>query len=99
MTAAGETGIPVPVIPFEPFTVPRTFTAAASAPVVEGVKVNRIVQDELGAIVAPLAQVPPPALAKLVGLAPVIVKYGVARTSLAVPLFVTVKVVAALVVP
>ena len=74
MTAGGAAETPVPVRPLDPFTVPTMFMVAASAPVVDGVKVNKIVQDALGAMVPPLAQVPPPELAKLVGLAPVIVK-------------------------
>jgi hypothetical protein len=74
-------------------------SVAARAPVVEGVNVKRTVQDPLTAIVPPFTHVPPPALAKLDGLAPVIVKNGVANTSAAVPVLETVNVVAPLVVP
>jgi hypothetical protein len=79
--------------------VPWIFSVAAKAPVVEGVNVNRTVHEPLTAIVPPLTHVPVPELAKLDGLAPVIVKNGVAKTSAAVPVLETVSVVAPLVVP
>ena len=65
----------------------------------DGVNVMLTVQDALGAMVPPFTQVPVPALAKLLALVPVIVKYGVARTWFPVPVFETVIVVAPLVVP
>ena len=71
---------------------------AVRAPVAEGVKVRMMVQEPPAAIEPPLAQVPP-LRAKFVGLLPVRVKNGVARTSGAVPVLETVIVKGALVVP
>jgi hypothetical protein len=56
------------------------------------------VQEPETAMVAALAQVPP-VLVKSPAFGPVSVKKGVARTSEAVPMFVTVKVIGALVLP
>ena len=66
---------------------------------VDGVKVNFIVQEELVAIEPPFTHVPPLAFAKLLAFVPVIVKNGVARTCGAVPVFETVTVVDVLVEP
>ena len=74
-------------------------SVAVRFPVTEGVKVSFTVQEELAAMLPPLAHVPVFALAKFVALAPLITKYGVARTCGAVPLFVTVIVKGELVVP
>jgi len=74
------------------------FKVAVRAPVAEGVKVRMTVQEALAAIEPPLAHVPPDR-AKLVGLVPVMVKNGVARTSVPVPVFETVTVNGELVVP
>src|SRR5258708_7076403 len=83
----------------DPFTVPKIFSVAASAPVVDGVKTRNAVQEELAGIDAPLAHVPDAVLfAKLEAFVPVIVKYGVARTSAAVPVLLIVMTVAELVV-
>jgi hypothetical protein len=82
-------GNPVPVNVLLPFTVPKIFSMPVSGPVIEGVNVRFTVQDALTAIVAPFAQLPVPGFAKLVALAPVIEKYGVERTSEAVPVFET----------
>jgi hypothetical protein len=67
--------------------------------VAEGVNVRMMVQDALAAMEPPLTQVPVPALAKFVGFVPVMVKNGVESTSGAVPVFETVIVKGALVVP
>ena len=72
---------------------------AESGPLAEGVKVRMMVQVPEAAMVPPLTQFPPPALAKLVALAPVMVKKGVDSVSVAVPTLVTVIVSGALVVP
>jgi hypothetical protein len=74
------------------------FNVALRAPVAEGVKVRMTVQDVDAAIDPALAQVPP-VRTKFVGLVPVMVKNGVARTSEAVPVLETVTVKGALVVP
>jgi hypothetical protein len=46
----------------------------AREPVAEGVKVRLTVQLELGAMVAPFTQLPPPGLAKFVALVPPMTK-------------------------
>jgi hypothetical protein len=90
--------VPVPVRESEAFTVPCRFNVAVRAPVAEGVKVRMMVQDALAAMEPALTQVPP-LRAKFVGLVPVMVKKGVARTSAAVPVLETVIVKGPLVVP
>jgi hypothetical protein len=55
-------------------TVPWIVSVAVRDPVALGVNVSLTVQDELGAIVPPFAQVPVPALAKFVALVPVSVQ-------------------------
>ena len=80
-------------------TVPLIVRLAVRAPVADGVNVKSTVQEELIAMVAPLAHVPVPAFAKLEALAPAIVKYGVAKTCGPEPLFETVTVSGELVVP
>ena len=92
----GET--PVPVKESVALTVPLMVRTADMAPVAGGVKVTLTVHDPLAAMLPPLTQVPPPVFEKAEGLAPVIVKYGVDKTSAAVPVFDTVMVVEALVV-
>ena len=69
-----DNGNPVPLRASVPFTVPKIFSVPLSGPMVEGVNVRFTVQDALAAIVAPSAQLPVPAFAKLVALAPVIEK-------------------------
>ena len=71
---------------------------AVLEPVADGVKVKRMVQDALAAIVPALAQVPP-LRAKFAALVPVMVKNGVARVSVDVPVLETVTVKGELVVP
>lgn len=90
--------IPVPVKESLPFTVPEIFSVPERAPAADGVKVRFTVHVPLTAIVPPFAQVPVPAFAKFAEFVPVKVKYGVERTSDAVPLFVTVIVRGELVV-
>jgi len=90
--------VPVPVRASEPFAVPDIFKVPVRLPVPAGVKVRMTVQVPETAIVAPLAQVPP-VRAKSVELAPVSVKNGVLSTSEAVPIFDTVMVSGAVVVP
>jgi len=91
--------VPVPCSETVPETVPRMFNGAERKPVGAGVNVTLMVQEPETAMVAPLVQVPVPVFAKLLASVPVIVKYGVAKTSGAVPLLVTVMVSGALVVP
>ena len=66
--------VPVPVKMSEPNTVPLIVKVPDRAPVVDGVKVSFTVQEALAGMVPPLTQVPVPALAKLVGFVPPIVK-------------------------
>jgi len=89
---------PVPVSESLPFTVPRILRVPERAPAADGVKVRLTVHVALGAIVPPFAHVPVPAFAKLLELVPVMVKYGVESVSVAVPVFVTVRVKGPLVV-
>jgi hypothetical protein len=84
---------PVPDRFTDPFTVPCMVKTAVRAPVADGVNVSSTVQVLVGRIVAPFAQVPEPAFAKLVAFVPLITKYGVDRTSFAVPTFWTVTVI------
>ena len=85
VTAGGAREVPVPVKKSDAFTVPRIFSVAASAPVVDGVKTMNAVHEVLAAMDAPLTQLPNPLFAKLEAFAPVIVKYGVASACAAVP--------------
>ena len=77
--------------------MPWMVSVAVRLPVAEGVNVNKIVHEALAAIVPAFVQVPP-LRAKFAALAPVIVKNGVKRVSVAVPVFETVTVRAPLVV-
>ena len=91
--------VAVPLSTSEANTVPLMVRFAVRAPVADGVNVKLTVQEELIEIVAPFAQVPVPAFAKLEAFAPAIVKYGVAKTCGPEPLFETVTVSGELVVP
>ena len=91
--------VPVPCSETVPETVPRIVSTAERKPVGEGVNVTFTVQEPETAMVAPATQFPVPVFAKLLASVPVIVKYGVAKTSAAVPVLVTVMVSGALVVP
>ena len=73
------------------------FKVAVRAPLADGVKVSRMVQEPDAATVPALAQVPPDR-AKSAALVPVMVKNGVERTSDAVPVFDSVTVTGELVV-
>ena len=73
-TAGGKEGMPVPVKPLEPFTVPAMLNVALKLPTADGVKVRKTVHDELAAILPPSAHVPPTTVRKFVGFVPVIVK-------------------------
>lgn len=90
--------MPVPVSESVAFTVPCIVKVAVRAPVAEGVKVRMMVQEADGAIVPALTQVPP-LCAKFEALVPVIVKNGVPRVSVPVPVLETVTVRPPLVVP
>jgi len=70
---------------------------AVLLPVADGVKVSKIVHDALAAIVPAFVHVPP-LRAKFAAFVPVIVKNGVERVSVAVPVFDTVTVKGELVV-
>jgi len=65
---------PVPVSALEALTVPFIVMVALKAATLLGVNVRRIVQEPLTVIDAPSTQVPPPVLAKTVGLLPPKVK-------------------------
>jgi len=99
METTGVTGaMPVPVSESVPVALPAMFSVAALAPRMLGVNVSRMVHVPEGVTVPALTQVPPDR-AKFVGFAPVMVKNGVLKTRFADPVFVTVTVVAELVVP
>jgi hypothetical protein len=66
------------------FTVPEMLSVADLLPVADGVKIKRIVQEPLVAMLPALAHVPPER-EKSAAFVPVIVKKGVERTSEAVP--------------
>jgi hypothetical protein len=89
--------MPVPVRAFDPLAVPKIFSVAVRLPVAVGEKVRITVQEPETAIVPAFAQLPP-VLAKSAAFAPVSVKNGVERTSLAVPMLDTVTVIGELVV-
>ena len=95
----GDVAIPVPVMESADGAVPVIVRMADRAPGAVGLNVTLTVQEPLTAMVPLLTQVPPPALAKSPAFVPVIVKYGVPSVAEPVPLFVTVTVVTALVVP
>jgi hypothetical protein len=78
-------------------TVPAIFRFAERAPIAAAVKVRRIVQEELAAIVPAFAHVPP-LRAKSAEFVPVIVKKGVDKISDAEPVFEMVTVSGELVV-
>lgn len=91
--------MPVPVRASEPLAFPATFSVAARAPAPAGLNVKVMVQEAAGAMIFPLEQVPAPVLVTSAAFVPLNVKYGVFNVRLAVPVDVTVTVLALLVVP
>lgn len=83
---------PVPVRESVPLALPFIFRVALSAPRIEGVKVIKSVQVAPGPTTPPLVQVPGDS-AKSAALVPVMVKNGVLRVRLNVPVLVSVTVI------